>query len=237
MLGLANLGMKRGYFIDSATPFYGAITGLVMMVAYEILIVLEPLKGTMARNASEVWFRYMISFFGVSGHLITYMMMMISFFLILIFYRQGLIFRVRTFVIMLLEGALLGLLTGWLIQSLLHSVLWANPSESEARNLGLAIGAGLFEELVFRVLLIAILYRLFRFFFVFKIPSSVASILTASFLFSLYHYIGPYSDTFEVYSFLHRFLGGLWLTSLYFYRGFGIACLTHAFYDIFIVLS
>lgn len=227
---------KNGYFKDSATTFYGAITALVMMTAYEILILLEPMNGGgTTRNASEAWMRYLLSAFGISSHYITYFMISVALLLILFSYRQGLVFRFKTFGLMILEGIFLGVLTSFVIRLVMVKVLYATSTQGGAANLGLAIGAGLFEELVFRVFLIWILLHLLRFVFFLKWPTAIASVIIASFLFSLYHYVGPYSDPFEFYSFFHRFLGGLWLTSIYYFRGFGIVCLTHAFYDIYVI--
>ena len=103
-------------------------------------------------------------------------------------------------------------------------------------DLGLAIGAGLFEELLFRVILTTLLIKVTLKTIRVKWLAILISILVASFLFSLAHYVGNAADTLEFYSFLFRFLAGIWFTTLYSLRGFSIVCMSHAFYDIMVIL-
>jgi len=55
-------------------------------------------------------------------------------------------------------------------------------------------------------------------------------------LFSLFHYIGPYGDRLELYSFVFRAIAGLVFSALFLARGFGITAWTHALYDAFLLL-
>ena len=74
-----------------------------------------------------------------------------------------------------------------------------------------------------------------------RIGSSAAAaafwaLVGSSLLFSLAHYVGPLGDTFAIYSFTFRFLAGLFFAVLFMARGFGIAAVTHAIYDILVGL-
>src|SRR5213078_4790693 len=51
-------------------------------------------------------------------------------------------------------------------------------------------------------------------------------------IFSAFHYIGPYGDRWQLYSFLFRLIAGLFFSGLYLLRGFGITAWTHALYDV-----
>ena len=62
------------------------------------------------------------------------------------------------------------------------------------------------------------------------------AIILAALLFSAVHYIGGLADQFTLYSFAFRFISGLILTIIYYFRGFAIAVYTHAFYDIWILV-
>jgi len=98
----------------------------------------------------------------------------------------------------------------------------------------LSIGAGLYEELIFRFLLIFIIKKSIS--FVFKVKefySLILSIMVSSILFSIFHYIGE--ESFAPISFTLRFLAGIYLSVIYINRGFGIVALTHAFYDLFVI--
>lgn len=103
-----------------------------------------------------------------------------------------------------------------------------------AQGLALSLGAGLFEEFFFRVLLLNALLAGFR--MVLRGTAGVlASIVLASFLFSLAHYVGSLGDDFEIYGFAFRWLAGLIFTVMYYLRGFAITAYAHAIYDIWVI--
>jgi membrane protease YdiL (CAAX protease family) len=101
--------------------------------------------------------------------------------------------------------------------------------------LALSIGAGLYEELVFRVLLVGGLALLFRGLMESSTQAYVLAALVGAALFSGAHYVGPLGDPFALPSFTFRFLFGLALNALFLGRGFGVAAWTHALYDVMVV--
>ena len=104
------------------------------------------------------------------------------------------------------------------------------------QNIALSLGAGLFEEFFFRVLLLNVLFWGLKFILRTTLLTGLVAILTASLLFSLSHYTGNMADTFQWYSFIFRWMAGLLFTLLYFFRGFAITAYTHALYDIQVLL-
>jgi membrane protease YdiL (CAAX protease family) len=101
----------------------------------------------------------------------------------------------------------------------------------------LSLGAGIYEELVFRVLLAGGLFVLFRSGGLPRGRSGVFAALLSALAFSAFHYIGPYGDPWALASFTFRFLAGLAFSVLFLVRGFGIAAWTHALYDVFLMLA
>ena len=100
----------------------------------------------------------------------------------------------------------------------------------------LAIGAGIWEELVFRVGLIGLILIFMTRIVGYKgIFSALLAVIISSVLFSLFHYLGPFAENFAFKSFYIRTLAGIFLGSLYLFRGFGIAVYTHIIYDIVII--
>jgi hypothetical protein len=95
-----------------------------------------------------------------------------------------------------------------------------------------SLGAGVYEELVFRVLLVsaitagAVTLRAPR-----AVASGIAIVLSAL-IFSGFHYVGPYGDPLTLPSFTFRAVAGLLFSGLYVARGFGITAWTHALYDV-----
>ena len=100
----------------------------------------------------------------------------------------------------------------------------------------LAIGAGIWEEFLFRLGVIG-LVKIFMIKIIgySSIFSAFLAIITSAVLFSLFHYLGPFSENFAYKSFYLRTLAGIFLGSLYLFRGFGISVYTHIIYDMAIV--
>lgn len=124
-----------------------------------------------------------------------------------------------------------------IIESGMPAAIIASPQSSNGlfTDLALSIGAGVYEELVFRVILVGgafwVLHRLgMR-----RALAFTASALVGAFIFSAVHYTGSLGDDFTLPSFVFRFLFGLALNVIFIVRGFGIAAWTHAIYDILVV--
>ena len=104
------------------------------------------------------------------------------------------------------------------------------------------IGAGIYEELIFRLVLICILMLIFQDFFEFnRTTAIIASILISAALFSAHHHIDflnwqPTREPFDIAKFVFRTLAGIYFACLFAARGFGITAGTHAFYDIMAVI-
>ena len=109
-------------------------------------------------------------------------------------------------------------------------------------NIATGIGAGIYEELIFRLVLICVLMMLFQ--DVFKLDhknSIILSVLISAALFSAHHHIDFLSgqlnpaDPFNLTRFIFRTLAGVYFAVLFAIRGFGITAGTHAFYNIITV--
>jgi len=101
------------------------------------------------------------------------------------------------------------------------------------------IGAGIYEELVFRLILICLLMLLFQDVLKFSQKNSIIlSVLVSAALFSAHHHIVfingqlALSAAFNWTEFGFRTIAGVYFAFLFAIRGFGITAGTHAFYDI-----
>jgi len=106
-----------------------------------------------------------------------------------------------------------------------------------------SIGAGIYEELVFRLILICILMVLFQNVFRFNRRNSIIlSVLLSAALFSAHHHIVFLSGqlyrraSFDWTEFGFRTIAGVYFAVLFAIRGFGITAGTHAFYDIIVAI-
>ena len=103
-------------------------------------------------------------------------------------------------------------------------------------RLTLSIGAGLYEELLFRVVIVALLANGFRLLGIGRVPAGIVATVLGALLFSAFHYIGPLGERLELQSFVFRAIAGLAFSALYLVRGFGITAWTHALYDVAVLL-
>lgn len=97
-------------------------------------------------------------------------------------------------------------------------------------KLSISIGAGLYEELLFRMLLIAVIHTLLV--DIIKISANsgaMISVIISAIAFTIYHPLDGAG------SMVFYFMAGLYFGSVYAVRGFGIVVGVHAVYDIIMV--
>ncbi|MEO8083242.1 MAG: CPBP family intramembrane glutamic endopeptidase [Ardenticatenales bacterium] len=107
-------------------------------------------------------------------------------------------------------------------------------------RIALSLGAGLYEELVFRVLLVtAIAWAVRTWGRTGPRGALAVAVAGSALLFSLAHYrpFNPAGETFGVVTFVYRFVAGLAFSAIYAGRGFGVAAWTHALYDVWVVVG
>jgi hypothetical protein len=242
----------RGYFNAARSPRYSILFALPLLIAYEGLAALlsSPSGGGM-RNGADALLRGAFSAVaGVHGPAIFMgAIILLGVWLVARDMKKSKeALRGPYFAGMLLESSLLAVLFGLVIGTVTAKLLGAAsllaiaaPDQlaqmSWTTRLMLSLGAGLYEELFFRVLLVTGLTAFGTVVLGWGRGLSVAvAIVVSAFLFSLFHYIGPYGDPFQIASFTFRLLSGLAFSALYVWRGFGITAWTHALYDAFLLL-
>ena len=228
------------YWRFSRSAYYSVVAALPLFVAYEILVILTQSSYWSLRNAADMWIRIFLMAFDLKAQHLTFVMIGILFALIPIAKSQstGIWLKVNYFVLMLAEAFVYSLILGRVLQSILKVSGLSSGSLGNGvlQNFALSLGAGLFEEIIFRVLLLNLLFFLLKPFLKNRVSRAVVSVLIASFLFSMSHYVGTMADQWQWYSFMFRWVAGLLFTALYFMRGFAITAYTHALYDIWVLV-
>ncbi len=98
----------------------------------------------------------------------------------------------------------------------------------------LSVGAGVYEELIFRLIAITALNLILVDIFEIKVQYAIPIIIVASaMLFSAYHYLG--TESFSAGTFFFRSTMGIYLAGIYIYRGYGITVGAHTVYDLIVV--
>jgi membrane protease YdiL (CAAX protease family) len=112
----------------------------------------------------------------------------------------------------------------------------AYPSEIEPafQQIITFLGAGIYEEVLFRLILFSGLVWLLGTAEVPRRTALIAAGVTSAVIFSSAHHAGPYGEPFNGYYFFFRTVAGLYFTVVYQMRGFGIAVGAHAFYDVLV---
>jgi hypothetical protein len=132
---------------------------------------------------------------------------------------------------MLIESAMYAIPLRALALAFSHYLpLYTSPDRARAL-LVLFVGAGIYEELVFR--LIAFTVMSFILIDLLKMPKTKAfllMVLISSIAFSAYHYLG--SEQFDARTFAFRTLAGIYFALIFVWRGFGITAGAHTAYDI-----
>lgn len=115
--------------------------------------------------------------------------------------------------------------------------LAAGNGADALHSIALGIGAGVYEELVFRLIMISVIVilaadimRLDR------AGVAVAAVLLSSLAFAAHHHPPIGTDPFRVVPFLFRTMAGVYLAVIFWFRGYGPAAGCHAAYNLDLVL-
>lgn len=236
------LSSVKTYLNSTSTLLYSYLISLPLLLLYEVLIFIsQPDSEQVVRISVDVWIKSLFAQFGQDVMSIT--LILVALLGIVILYREKhklSSLKFSYFLAMLAEALIYAYLLALLISQTLEALLQmvqVSPVESltTLQQLALSLGAGLYEELFFRVILVSLLIFVFKYLFSKKWMAITAAVLLAAAIFSMVHYIGVLGDPFTFNSFLFRFLFGLALNGIYVWRGFGMAAWTHALYDILVV--
>jgi len=214
-----------------------------LLLLYEVLIFLaQPDSEQVVRISVDVWIKTLFSYIGQDVLSITLILVALAGIFVLYRERKKLSsLKMGYFFTMLIEASFyaffLALLINTTVSGLLQ-IVQSSPIEklTMLQQLALSLGAGLYEELFFRVILVSILLFIFNKIFSKQSVAFASAILLAAVIFSLVHYVGAFGDPFTLGSFLFRFLFGLALNAIYLWRGFGMAAWTHAIYDLMVIV-
>ena len=224
-----------GYFDCVKKPVYNFLFVLPLLIIYEALILIS---ATPIRNGADVIVKLFFNMVGIKT-IIGFTLIIITIYAYIVFSKKEntneTIYPVY-FVLMFAESFLYALALGPVVIRLTEKVALAAQVPYQlgvVERIIASIGAGIYEEFVFRYLLITMFIYIFKKYFSLKtVHAAIFAIFWAAIIFSGFHYIGELGDKFDAVSFIFRFIAGIILSLLYFLRGFGIAVYTHAIYDL-----
>ena len=227
------------YLRYTKSPIYSFLFTLPLFLIYEIGLFLSMSSDLMyMRNGADALMRQMLSVLGISGLFWIGGLFFLGFIIIYIFQKfswDEYEIKSRYFISMVFESLLWSFLL-FIFMSNMHLLLMIPSSTRVIQNVTLAIGAGIYEEFLFRVIMIFLLKYILGLIFQWgHFLKIIISIVLASGFFSLFHFIGEFGDYFTFNIFMVRFLAGISLGILYCTRGFGITAWTHSLYDLIVL--
>ncbi len=232
-----------GYLRATRHPWPCLLFLLPLLLAYEAGVLwLGGTHPEALRNGADSWLRWTLDGFGLS-HLYLPPALIVVVFLIWSWLRRW--DRpydcVGLWIGMVMESAgfALGLwgLSRGLGPFLDRLGIRLNCPPSTEATLGQIItfvGAGIYEEVLFRLFLFSGLIWLLQQVQFSALKAVPLAALASALIFSAAHHVGPFGEALDSYVFLFRTLAGLYFALLYQLRGFGIAVGTHAAYDVLV---
>lgn len=109
----------------------------------------------------------------------------------------------------------------------------SGPGHRAAALIGF-LGAGVYEEALFRLTLVPLLFVLLRGLQTPQVLASAAAVTASAFVFSLAHHAGTPGEAFTWFAFVFRWLAGVYFAWVFVVRGFGVAVGTHTAYDVLV---
>ena len=217
------------YWVESRRPLASLVFIAPLLIIYEAAVLLLGVQ-----NGADVFMRRLLDLLGFGQHLLL---------------------PILTVCILLgwhylsrqpwqLSG---GILSAMAVESLMLGICLRAISFAQNALVGLSVGgkikdavgflgAGVYEELLFRLILLSAAAWVFRRAGTTSRMSLILAAILTSLLFAAAHYriVWPGGDDFQWFSFAFRFLAGMFFAVVFIYRGFGIAAGSHAAYDLLV---
>lgn len=210
-----------------------------LLTAHEIAL---RVASPSVRNAAELSVKQVLGGLGGARHFLLGGLALLIGYCLYVALKDELRFG-RMFAPFMVEALLWALLLGPVISFLLGVFPLqgtVNPDTVLAEPVTLSVallssvGAGIYEELLFRFLALGGLFVILR--RVFSIGDWWAvsiAVLVSAVAFSAYHHLGPYGEPWVLRAVLFRGVAGIILGVLFAFRGLGVVVYLHAWYDVF----
>jgi hypothetical protein len=245
------------YWQVSRRPLVSLVFVAPMLVLYEVGVL--ALGGHAPRNGADVWLRSSLDVLGIGQYFLLPILVCgvllgwhylrrdpwtISPRVLMRMLAESLVYALALLLLARVQGVIFGHLRAALAADI--TLATHAPPGLFSRMVGY-LGAGIYEELLFRLLLLPLAITGLIAAGLKPRAGVVGGIVLTSLLFSAAHYqldlwFGPWhlampvGDAWNLFSFTFRFLAGVYFAVLFQSRGFGLAAGAHALYDIAVAL-
>ena len=236
------------YWVATRRPFPSLLFVAPLAIAYELAVL--GLGGARAgvelRTGADAWLRHGLAALGLADPWFLPLLLVV----ILMGWQvsrshdwrfspailAGMIVESLTWAVALLGiGRLIDLGFSFLDQGRLP-MLTIDRTAPDPRITALIgyVGAGVYEETLFRLILVPVLFGLLRLLQMPQVLASSWAVTASALLFALAHHAGSPAETFTWYAFIFRWMAGVFFAWVFVIRGFGIAVGTHTAYDMLV---
>jgi hypothetical protein len=230
---------RRAAPVDSPFGHGDLPTSLLLIfplfLAYEIGVMFSPTV-----NGVDFVTRWVFAAVGYDRerYLIVHIGLAVAFLALLLYLRQRRGFSLRVFPPMLIESVIYALTLGTLIIFIMDRVLGLGADELGGRSAALvmSLGAGVHEELVFRLGLMGGAAALLILLGVGHGLAVAIALATSAVLFSAAHHAGPLGEPFETTVFVYRALAGVAFGLIFYFRSLAHAAWAHFLYDVYVLV-
>lgn len=222
------------------------LTSLILVFPLFLIYQVGVLFTLPMLNGADFVTTFLFASLGLTlkGYLLFLAAVVAGFALTLALLKRKQHFNGRVLLPVLLESIIYALTMGSLIVLLMTKVLGFPPNlavglpeQGLLTRLVMSLGAGVYEETVFRLGLLGGSIAAFeKLLGMSRWAAVLGAFVFSSAVFSFVHYLPPTGDTFTIGSFTFRVLAGIVFGVLFKLRGFAVAVYTHAFYDIFVLV-
>ena len=227
----------KSYFAHTRSLAFGMLCVLPMLVLYEVLLVLvEP--RVVSGAGTRVW-EFVRLTFGRDAVLAFNAVVIIGFAtaVIILMRRGGL--RLDHWPLMVAESFTYALILGPVVATVLSrtgvTLAGGASAVGPLERVLLALGAGTYEEIIFRLGLLTGFYLLLKRTGLAGPLAAVIAIAMSSLCFAGAHHLVMGAEDWSFYRFAFRCIAGVVFAVLYVFRGLAVAVYTHILYDLLVM--
>jgi Type II CAAX prenyl endopeptidase Rce1-like len=235
------------YWALTRRPFPSLLLVAPIVMSYESGVLwLERQEPGALRTGADTWMRHALASLGLSDHWLLPLLL----FLILLTWQVVSFYNWRFSP---------GILAGMVIESMVWAVVLLGISrlidvgfsymeqtgspllaidsggdEPSVSSLIGYLGAGVYEETLFRLILVPLLFGALRLLQTPLVLANALAVTGSALLFALAHHAGIPGEPFTWFAFIFRWMAGVFFAWVFILRGFGIAVGTHTMYDILV---
>jgi len=235
------------YWASTRRPLPSLSLVLPIMLAYELGVLWQGgASAASVRTGADAWMRHILASLGLVDQWLPPLALVVILLGWQVASPRDWRFSPSILPVMLLESCVLAVaLVG--VSRLIDlgfSVLDRNaspvlsvvssPARTSLTPLIGYLGAGVYEEALFRLVLVPILFALLRLLQSPPILAGALAVTGSALLFSLAHHAGTPGEAFTWFAFVFRWMAGVFFAWVFVIRGFGIAVGTHTAYDILV---